>query len=121
MRGFGCQRKVVVIRQRENQYVEFKQEAVTASELAEEMVAFANAEGGEIRLGVDDHGRAVGLSREEFMRPFQRGILKLSERRLAACLGSNSCVTNRSQAAAPPRRLRAAGRSGLLRLLACGV
>ena len=52
-----------MIPERENQYVEFKQEAVTASELAEEVVAFANAEGGEIWLGVDDQGRAVGLSR----------------------------------------------------------
>jgi hypothetical protein len=32
---------------RENQYVEFKEESVTASDLAEEIVAFANAEGGE--------------------------------------------------------------------------
>lgn len=52
-----------MIPERENQYVEFKLEAVSASELAEEMVAFANAEGGEIWLGVDDAGLAVGLSR----------------------------------------------------------
>lgn len=52
-----------MIPERENQYVEFKQESVTASELAEEVVAFANAEGGEIWLGVDDSGRPTGLSR----------------------------------------------------------
>jgi len=52
-----------MIPERENQYVEFKEEAVSASELAEEIVAFANAEGGEIWLGVDDQGRAVGLTR----------------------------------------------------------
>lgn len=52
-----------MIPERENQYIEFKQESVTSSELAEEMVAFANAEGGEIWLGVDDQGRPAGLSR----------------------------------------------------------
>ena len=47
----------------ENQYVEFKREEVSTTELAEEMVAFANAEGGEIWLGVDDQGQSVGLTR----------------------------------------------------------
>lgn len=47
----------------ENQYVEFKLEAISAADFAEEIVAFANAEGGEIWLGVDDQGQPVGLSR----------------------------------------------------------
>lgn len=34
----------------ENQYIEFKSEAVKVMTLAEEMVAFANSEGGEIWL-----------------------------------------------------------------------
>lgn len=37
---------------------------MSTSELAEEMVAFANAEGGEIWLGVDDNGNPVGLSQD---------------------------------------------------------
>ncbi len=36
----------------ENQYIEFKSESVKAMALAEEVVAFANTEGGEIWLGV---------------------------------------------------------------------
>ena len=40
----------------ENQYIEFKSEAVKAMDLAEEIVAFANSEGGEIWLGVEDDG-----------------------------------------------------------------
>lgn len=40
----------------ENQYIEFKSEAVKATTLAEEVVAFANSEGGEIWLGVEDDG-----------------------------------------------------------------
>jgi len=47
----------------ENQYIEFKSEAVKAMDLAEEIVAFANSEGGEIWLGVEDDGSLTGLSR----------------------------------------------------------
>lgn len=48
----------------ENQYIEFKREETSAQTLAEEMVAFANGEGGEIWLGVDDNGTPLGLSRD---------------------------------------------------------
>ncbi|MBT4524920.1 MAG: transcriptional regulator [Deltaproteobacteria bacterium] len=47
----------------ENQYIEFKREEVSSQTLAEEIVAFANGEGGEIWLGVDDQGVATGISR----------------------------------------------------------
>lgn len=47
----------------ENQYIEFKRETVTARDLADEIVAFANAEGGEIWLGIEDDRRISGLSR----------------------------------------------------------
>jgi len=47
----------------ENQYIEFKSEAVKAMHLAEEIVAFANSEGGEIWLGIEDDGSISGLSR----------------------------------------------------------
>jgi ATP-dependent DNA helicase RecG len=47
----------------ENQHIEFKREDVTTQVLAEEIVAFANGEGGEIWLGVDDNGTAIGISR----------------------------------------------------------
>ncbi len=47
----------------ENQYIEFKREETSAQTLAEEIVAFANGEGGEIWLGVDDTGQARGLTR----------------------------------------------------------
>lgn len=47
----------------ENQYIEFKREETSAQTLAEEIVAFANGEGGDIWLGVDDQGKAIGLSR----------------------------------------------------------
>jgi ATP-dependent DNA helicase RecG len=47
----------------ESQYIEFKSEKVKAADLAEEIVAFANSEGGEIWLGVEDDGTVSGLSR----------------------------------------------------------
>ena len=53
----------VTIPTSENQYIEFKSEQVSSKELAEEIVAFANAEGGEIWLGIDDDRRVSGISR----------------------------------------------------------
>ncbi|KPA19747.1 transcriptional regulator [Candidatus Magnetomorum sp. HK-1] len=47
----------------ENQYIEFKSEKVKAMTLAEEVIAFANSEGGEIWLGIEDDGSISGLSR----------------------------------------------------------
>lgn len=47
----------------EGLYVEFKREDVAPADFAEEVVAFANGEGGEIWLGVDDSGAPCGLSR----------------------------------------------------------
>ncbi len=53
----------IIIPNNENQYIEFKSEAVKAANLAEEIVAFANSEGGELWLGVEDDGTVSGLSR----------------------------------------------------------
>lgn len=47
----------------ENQYIEFKSERASAKDLADEMVGFANGEGGEIWLGVEDDGKVSGLSK----------------------------------------------------------
>ncbi len=52
-----------IIPKGENQYIEFKSENIKATELASEIVAFANSEGGEIWLGVEDDGAISGLSR----------------------------------------------------------
>ncbi len=54
----------------ESSTVEFKTEDVHTNSLAEEIVAFANFEGGTILLGVDDAGLPVGFTRhdiEEFV------------------------------------------------------
>jgi ATP-dependent DNA helicase RecG len=47
----------------ENQHIEFKSESIKPMDLAEEIVAFSNSEGGEIWLGVEDDGTVSGLSR----------------------------------------------------------
>jgi len=47
----------------ESPYIEFKRESVKAIDLAEEMIAFANGEGGEIWLGIGDDGIVIGVSR----------------------------------------------------------
>lgn len=51
-----------IINNGENSYVEFKEETIKAKDLAEEIVAFANSEGGMILVGVNDNGSIVGVS-----------------------------------------------------------
>ncbi|CAN2050318.1 Transcriptional regulator [Candidatus Magnetomoraceae bacterium gMMP-13] len=49
----------------ESSTIEFKTEDVHPSSLAEEIVAFANFEGGLILIGVDDSGEIIGCSRKD--------------------------------------------------------
>jgi ATP-dependent DNA helicase RecG len=49
-----------ILSQPEGQFVEFKKSI--SSDLAREVVAFANSSGGKIILGVDDHGSIIGVS-----------------------------------------------------------
>ena len=53
-----------IIANGENSGVEFKRDVVQNHELAKELVAFSNFEGGLVLLGVDDDGMIVGLTRE---------------------------------------------------------
>lgn len=50
-----------IIQNGENSYIEFKEESIKAKELAEEIVAFSNSEGGIIVVGVDDEGNIKGV------------------------------------------------------------
>jgi len=54
-----------IIRNGESSKVEFKTEDVHPTSLTEEIVAFANFEGGVILLGVDDNGNLVGCARPD--------------------------------------------------------
>lgn len=49
----------------EDSYTQFKQEAIKAKDLAKELVAFSNAEGGIIIFGVNDAGDIIGLTSSE--------------------------------------------------------
>ena len=51
------------IRNGENSHVEFKRDDVENYDLAKELVAFSNLEGGMVLLGVEDGGSISGLSR----------------------------------------------------------
>ena len=48
----------------ENSGVEFKKDAIAPQDLAKELVAFANFEGGIVLLGVEDEGVVSGIVRE---------------------------------------------------------
>ncbi|MCX7046378.1 MAG: putative DNA binding domain-containing protein [Candidatus Sumerlaeota bacterium] len=52
-----------LIQNGENSFVEFKHDAIDARALARELVAFANAFGGRVLLGVEDDGSVSGLTR----------------------------------------------------------
>ncbi|MBU3175399.1 putative DNA binding domain-containing protein [Clostridium estertheticum] len=50
-----------IINNGENSYIEFKEENIKVKDLAEEIVAFANSEGGIILIGIDDDGNITGV------------------------------------------------------------
>lgn len=54
-----------LIRNGENSGVEFKRDTITNRDLAKELVAFLNYEGGVVLLGVEDDGSIVGITRVE--------------------------------------------------------
>ena len=54
---------IELIRNGENSGVEFKRDEIRPQQLAREMAAFLNLEGGRILLGVEDRGTISGLSR----------------------------------------------------------
>jgi predicted HTH transcriptional regulator len=49
----------------EDSYTQFKEQAVTAKDLAKEFVAFSNAEGGVVIFGIANDGEIKGLSTDE--------------------------------------------------------
>jgi len=51
-----------VIDNGENFYIEFKEEQIKPKDLGEEIVAFANSEGGTILIGVSDDKRILGIN-----------------------------------------------------------
>lgn len=52
----------------EDSSVQFKENVYNSSSLAEEFVAFSNAIGGKILIGIDDNGEVTGLSDEDINR-----------------------------------------------------
>ena len=52
-----------IIRNGENSGVEFKRDVLQNQDLAKELVAFSNLEGGIVLLGVEDDGSVSGLTR----------------------------------------------------------
>lgn len=56
------------IQQGEDSVTQFKVDITDANRLAEELVAFSNAEGGMLLIGVDDNGSTVGLDNKQISR-----------------------------------------------------
>lgn len=80
----------------ENQYIEFKSELVSSRDLAEEIVAFANAEGGEIWLGVNDDRIVSGISRS-----YEEDIMNICRTAVIPSLQPSyeECLVNRQKIA----------------------
>ncbi|MCI5157537.1 MAG: ATP-binding protein, partial [Candidatus Electrothrix sp. AUS1_2] len=53
-----------IIANGENSGVEFKRDDIRPEQLAKEIVAMANFQGGRVLLGVEDNGSISGLRRE---------------------------------------------------------
>ncbi len=54
-----------MIRNGENSGVEFQRDDLRAQDLAKELAAFLNLEGGRVLLGVEDDGKITGLTRDD--------------------------------------------------------
>lgn len=52
----------------ENSYVEFKREAVRDEDIAREIAAFANTDGGRLLIGVEDDGSISGISDDKMLQ-----------------------------------------------------
>ncbi|NCQ34520.1 ATP-binding protein, partial [bacterium] len=52
-----------ILRNGENSGVEFKRDTITNRDLAKELVALTNFEGGHVFLGVEDDGSVSGVTR----------------------------------------------------------
>lgn len=57
-----------LIRQGENSGIEFKRDDLRPEQLAREVVAFANFQGGRLLIGVEDDGRVSGIQRADLER-----------------------------------------------------
>ena len=72
-----------LIKQGEGYNLEFKKAFPTkASELAEEICAFANAAGGTLLIGIDDKGKIAGVSTDNASRSRLQNILNCIEPRI---------------------------------------
>lgn len=70
-----------IVRNGENSRVEFKRDDVLNYDLAKELVAFANLEGGMVLLGVEDDGEVSGITRtnlEEWVMTLCRDKIRSS-------------------------------------------
>ena len=54
-----------IIANGENSGVEFKRDNLKPQDLAKELVAFLNLEGGQVLIGVEDDGNITGVSRKD--------------------------------------------------------
>ena len=52
-----------ILRNGENSAVEFKRDDITVEQLAKELVAFSNFDGGMVLLGVEDDSNVSGITR----------------------------------------------------------
>jgi ATP-dependent DNA helicase RecG len=52
-----------IIANGENSYIEFKRDGIRPEQLAKEIVAFANFQGGRVLIGVEDDGSITGIHR----------------------------------------------------------
>ena len=69
-----------LIRNGENSGVEFKRDDIRPEQLAKEMAALLNFEGGHILLGVDDDGRIPGLARSR--EEVERWVMNIAQENL---------------------------------------
>lgn len=73
----------ILIKQGEGYNIEFKRAIPSkASDLADEICAFANAAGGTVIIGIEDNGNTVGVTMDNTMRSRLQNVLNTIEPRI---------------------------------------
>ncbi|MFT3947181.1 MAG: helix-turn-helix domain-containing protein [Agriterribacter sp.] len=73
----------ILIKQGEGYNIEFKRAIPSkASDLADEICAFANAAGGTVIIGIEDNGKTVGVTMDNTMRSRLQNVLNTIEPRI---------------------------------------
>jgi alpha-galactosidase/6-phospho-beta-glucosidase family protein len=92
-----------LIRNGENSGVEFKRDDIRPEQLAKEIVALANLQGGRVLLGVEDNGAVTGIRRPDMQEWVGDVTDAFPERLISGIAPQKTCIITDSNLACASR------------------